>query len=295
MGAGAYASRTSATGAHSNARPTGDYANDTFRTVDAYGGMVEAPLTPAQRLIERYERMHTPPPQTPPKKSTRRRQVLSEYEMDKRQRHSRNQTLGSLRASTRKEDNGEFKKEPSPIRQSLRNLLSVLKKGAGGIAKRKSDDRLALPAVDDDAEAACAHENPSTEPRRKMAGQLLYLTRDTPVVSPGVPGPLIWTSCSVTLECNKLVVSSFANDVQLLVHEVSLARCTDIRSVPASQLSEAEAALLEAMPGGNKMQVFEINFKGKPKEKFAAKTVRERAGWISAIWYDLLRRTLNSL
>ncbi|KAF5321418.1 hypothetical protein D9619_001447 [Psilocybe cf. subviscida] len=290
MGAGAYASRSSAAGAHNTLQP-GEYANDTFRTVDAYGGIVEAPLTPAQRLIERYERMNTPPPQTPPKnaamKSTRHRQILSESEMDKRQRHSRHHVLGPpSRATTRK--------EPSPIRQSLRNLLSVLKKGAGGISKRKSDDRLALPSGShgqqnyDDVEASQVNANTLTEPRRKMAGQLLYLTRDTPVVSPGVPGLLIWTSCSVTLECNKLVVSSFANDMQLLVHEVSLLRCTDIRSVPASQLSEAEAALLEAMPGGNKVHVFEIIFKGKPKEKFAAKSVRERAGWISAIWDGIL-------
>lgn len=39
-----------------------------------------------------------------------------------------------------------FKKDGrSPLGHSLRNLLSVIKKGAEGISKRKSDKRLPVP------------------------------------------------------------------------------------------------------------------------------------------------------
>jgi hypothetical protein len=72
--------------------------------------------------------------------------------------------------------------------------------------------------------------------------------------------------------------------MDLYVHTIALSHCVDIHSLSHVQLDAEEAALLDAVADGGKMQVFEILFKGRSREKFAAKTVRERAGWISAIW-----------
>ncbi len=102
-------------------------------------GQRDAPRTPAQRLIDQYERLSTPPlagASLQREKSTYRRQYVSD--------HARSVTEMEARRAVQK--GTTFKKDGrSPIRQSLRNLLSVIKKGAEGIGKRKSDERLAAP------------------------------------------------------------------------------------------------------------------------------------------------------
>ncbi|KAF8973054.1 hypothetical protein BDZ97DRAFT_648730 [Flammula alnicola] len=304
---------TPASGPRSSQPAQSQYpGHDHDRNDSAYGGVAR---TPAQRLIDRYERLSTPPlsPQTPPalmrNKSTYRRQYVYDYNVaastlamhdSDRDKEKKKHTLG-----------GGLKKEgKSPIRQSLRNLLSVIKKGAGGLTKRNlSEDRLGVPGVPGGRSSgedvgigssangagqklnsqggASGAANPS-RPRKKMTGPLLYLTRGAQLLSPDVPGPLMWTTCSVTLDENKLIVSSFTGDMELAIHEIVLSRCSDIRSLSASQLSAEEATLLDGAPEGDKMKVFEVLFEGREREKFAAKSVRERAGWISAIWDAIL-------
>ncbi|PPR07714.1 hypothetical protein CVT26_003737 [Gymnopilus dilepis] len=159
------------------------------------------PQTPAQRLIAQYERLSTPPPNNP--KSTYARHYPSA-------------------------------KDKSPLRNSLRNLLSVFRK-------------------------------PIQVAQKKHAGSLLYL-------SPS----LAWLHCAATLDAGKLILTG---DVDL---EIALSDCTDIRSLSPSKLTIDDTRLL---PDASRLTVFEILFSDSSTQKFAASSVRERAGWISAIWF----------
>lgn len=281
------------------------------------------PLNPAQRLIECYEQLNTPPPHTPPhppvshKKSTFTTQYVYDYRDDPSNRAAESlATPDSVRDSGLKDGRIHAfgaKKDKSPIRQSLMNLFSVIKKGAGGLAKRRSEDRLgsatgaASPGVtvttklspssspvvvDEGHKFKLVKANPvatTARPQKKrITGPLFYLTREAPtLLSPSCQ--LVWTSCSVTLdiEACKLLVSSFTgNDIELCIHEILLSGCTDIRSLAATQLDSEERKMLDEVVGPEKetLRVFEVLFKGREKEKFAARSVKERAGWVSAIW-----------
>jgi hypothetical protein len=231
-------------------------------------------------LINRFEMLGTPPlPETPllaRGKSTRKQQYVYDYKQTTLSLHTPDDKLKP------------HKKEKSPIRQSIKNLLLVLKKGTIGLSK-KSDDKLGVPYVGlqskEEENSSSSSEWPTNEVRetlksrpsgKKQTGSLLYLS--------GEQGSLAWTTCNVTLEGNKIVLASFTPNMDLYVREIILSTCADIYSLSHVQLNADEAALLHAMADGGKMKIFEILFKGRSKEKFAAKTVRERAGWISAIW-----------
>ena len=229
-------------------------------------------------LINRFEMLGTPPlPETPPLargKSTRKQQYVYDY----------NQPTVSLHTPDNKLK--LHKREKSPIRQSLKNLLSVLKKGTIRLSK-KSDDKLGVPYVGpqskEEESKGSSSEWPTNQVKsksrpsgKKQTGSLLYLA--------GEQGSLAWTTCNATLEGNKIVLASFTPNMDLYVREIILSHCADVYSLSHVQLDADEAALLDAVADGGKMQVFEILFKGRSREKFAAKTVRERAGWISAIW-----------
>lgn len=285
------------------------------------------PLTPAQRLIERYERLNTPPPHTPPhylavsrKKSTFKTQYVYDYRDDPSDRAAESlATPDSVRDRGLKDGRIHgfgAKKDKSPIRQSLRNLFSVIKKGAGGLAKRRSEDRLgsatgaARPGVtvatklSPSSSSAVADEGNNSEgllavkanpvattarpQKKRITGPLFYLTREAPILLSS-PCQLVWTSCSVTLDVDarKLLVTSFTGpDIELCIHEILLPQCTDVRSLAATQLGNEERRALNEVVGPEKetLRVFEVLFEGKEREKFAARSVKERAGWISAIW-----------
>ncbi|KAF8813861.1 hypothetical protein BYT27DRAFT_7180635 [Phlegmacium glaucopus] len=222
-------------------------------------------------LINRFEVLGTPPlPDLPPLariKSTRKQQYVYDY----------NQPANSLATP----DNDKLKlhkKEKSPIRQSIRNLLSVLKKGTSGLSK-KSDDKLPVGRQDSTKDSTKESSKPRPS-RKKQTGSLLYLTHEQ--------GSLAWTTCNATLEENKIVLASFTSNMELRVHEIVLSHCADIHSLSLVQLGPEDAALLDAVVDSDKMKFFEILFEGGSREKFAAKSVRERAGWISAIWDAIL-------
>ncbi|KAF8160742.1 hypothetical protein B0H34DRAFT_795616 [Crassisporium funariophilum] len=248
-------------------------------------------------LINRFETLTTsPPPETPPlrrEKSTYRHQYVYDY----------NRAANSLSTPDDKTFKSH-KKEKSPIRLSIRNLLSVLKKGTSGLSKKKSDDKLGSASTvrrgskEESRESRASNDisanestavNPYLNPRKrkKQTGSLLHLTRGSQLSPDTLVAP-VWVTCNVTLEANKIVVSSFTQNMDLCIHEIMLTRCSDIRSLSISQLDPEEASQLERMPDGDKVKVFEVLFEGRGREKFAAKSVRERAGWISAIWDAIL-------
>ena len=215
-------------------------------------------------LINRFEMLGTPPPlpETPylaREKSTRKQQYVYDY-------HNR-------ALCTPDDKLKPHKKDKSPIRQSIRNLLSVLKKGTTSSSK-KPDDKLVL------EELSSVKETSKPPLRKKQTGSLLYLAREQ--------GSLAWTTCNVTLQENKIVLASFTPNMDLYLHEIPLFHCTDIHSLSHHQLDANEAALLDVAADSPKIKIFEILFEGRSKEKFAAKSVKERAGWISAIWYEYL-------
>ncbi|KIL62568.1 hypothetical protein M378DRAFT_25533 [Amanita muscaria Koide BX008] len=258
-------------------------------------------------------------------------------------------------------------KDKSPIRQSIRNLLSVFsskKHGSGGSPKRntmKSElDRTgdapmlveaekSLPStprqvsgrylqpidaiLSDDEENGQADimrphiargitgilprvtlfdapvppipldqvsPDPSPMPSRKhrgptkTCGALLYLSHyENSFGSFSSPA---WLPCTVTLEVDDhSIIVSWKNPeaqqpLKTQTHTVTLARCTDVRSLVGDQLDQQDIDI--PVSGCNLViehfKVFELLFEGRQREKFAAKTVRERAKWVSAIWDAVL-------
>jgi len=55
-----------------------------------------------------------------------------------------------------------------------------------------------------------------------------------------------------------------------------------VRSLALNQISADEQALLPDKGAG--LKVFDIQFEGNQKEKFACSSIQDRAGWVSAIW-----------
>ncbi|KAH9485558.1 hypothetical protein JR316_0002468 [Psilocybe cubensis] len=280
-------------------------------------------LTPAQRLIERYERLNTPPPpQTPPsERSTFRREYRTDdasASVERRYSAGTGALRTPLDAESHRTSGSGMKKDRSPIRQSLKNLFSVLKKGAGGLTKKRPEERESLLALGAAGVGLAGAVHPYSEdsvrginkalppladasgrPKKKMTGSLHYLTH-----SSSSPDSISWAACSVTLEpeTHKLQVSSFTpasgnlpgEGMELHIHEIALSRCVNIRSLSTAQLTSKEAQLLleeGGTQGIDALKVFEILFEegsGRSNEKFAARSVRERAGWIGAIWDAIL-------
>ena len=294
----------------------------------------------AMRLISQYESMSTPsdgyryayPPHADPdagaapydlssvamtkiprEKSTKKKQFVYDYRSNPGHplQAPVNHHRGDLHGA------GATKKAPSPIRQSLRNLIAVIKKGAlgkkrdssesygdnaiGTLQRRKKMDEDAKegtlkvkaktkvvdppPALDlrPNSNISIAGPGVSQPPKEKKAtiGTLLYLT-------PSDSKPTrtrTWKTFTAVLDpvAHVLRLSSSRTNST----EISLVGCTDIRSLDMSKLSKAEAEGLEKATHQefDKLKAFEIQFKDKSKEKFAAVGVRERAGWISTIWW----------
>jgi hypothetical protein len=65
-------------------------------------------------------------------------------------------------------------------------------------------------------------------------------------------------------------------------HVIDLTTCADVRSLALSQISADEQALLPDNGAG--LKVFDIQFEGAHREKFACSSIQDRAGWVNAIW-----------
>lgn len=305
----------------------------THRQYDA-PGVSDATRTKgeAKRLISQYERMSTPPAGTATllrNKSTKNTQYVYDYRVVSSSLEPSNLQTPEQESKRTHHGFGGSKKDLSPLRQSLKNLFSVIKKGAGGLTKRKGEDGVGrvLHHLDSlngrpESQKKKVFDTYSAVPMgmgapiaptgrlRKLTGSIFYLThalsfreadnqliptsniatkRDWSLESGSEH--LVWTSCNVTLDpsTRKLRLSSFDQEMQLVLHEISITGCIDIRSLNASQLSEREAKLLDEASVKfegelGRLKVFEVRFDKRPKEMFAARSVKERAGWISAIW-----------
>ncbi|KAL6310398.1 hypothetical protein BKA93DRAFT_755888 [Sparassis latifolia] len=200
----------------------------------------------------------------------------------------------------------------SPIRQSLRNLLSVFgrKNRSSGIARELleqncvadlptipsnvgssasqvlhssvdvSAKQLSVPSSRDEKAICTTPISPSSE----LSGPLLYLSRSSsPTIHP------VWTNCNAHLHSSHVLVTWHTAQGNPSTSIVSFTRCTDVRSLSLNDLAPEERALLPGSPDVGDVKVFELLFEGRPREKFAARSVGERATWVSTIWDAILQ------
>lgn len=225
-----------------------------------------------KELIGKYESMSTPA------KSTRPSIASSKYS---------NLTTPEATDKTDKRGKGR-----SPIRQSFRNLLSVFSKKSRSVKDVRGEgldistlltvptpklEPLSIPKL---TQTASPSEVACTTPIAVYSGELLHLCR--PLSPEALP---IWASCKVALHPKHMLVTweTFCGNPSTSV--VTLQQCTDVRSLTLDDLDATERDLLPTGPEYAETRVFELLFEGKSREKFAASSVKERAGWVGAIWY----------
>lgn len=63
-----------------------------------------------------------------------------------------------------------------------------------------------------------------------------------------------------------------------------LDQCTDVRSIPLTDLDPEERVLLSSFQEHEEVRLFELMFEERKSEKFAAATCHDRANWVNAIW-----------
>ncbi|KAI0779348.1 hypothetical protein C8Q74DRAFT_1350002 [Fomes fomentarius] len=220
---------------------------------------------------------------------------------------------GSTRIEVRKKDKGR-----SPIRQSLRNFLSVFKKNKPaphGHAKESSpqpEPRLRSPSPLSSRyggnyadtvkhkpdpppltlQIPQAPADPSRDERTVCispvsahtgkAGPLLYLSR-IPTAS---NIPAVWMNCTAQLHSTHILIMWETPQGNPSPKLVSFKACADVRSLAPADLTEEERKFLPSEP---EWKVFELLFEGRARERFAARSLTERATWVSAIWDAVLQ------
>lgn len=182
---------------------------------------------------------------------------------------------------------------------SLRNFLSVFQKGRKG--KDGDDQEEDVPTVVVDApsmaqipsmyteSAPLPHDTGAVVPSAGKvsalhSGALLYLSMpSSSTTSPILP---VWTSCNVTLHTWHILITWYTIPNNPSTHVLPLDGCTDVRSISLNRLDLDQKALLPTPIDQYESKVFELLFEGHRREKFVASSSRERARWVSAIWYS---------
>ncbi|KXN90983.1 hypothetical protein AN958_03050 [Leucoagaricus sp. SymC.cos] len=220
-------------------------------------------------------------------------------------------------------------KSRSPLRQSIRNLLSTLRKGA----TKSSEVTTAAKAVYTHAPAVLVGEYPSQLPEKdgsivahlrnsknalhsQQANDSVTIGRPpypscTPQVSSdgyinvNFSGPIwhwstlsgtgpAWDHCKGVIQDRKLNVTWFSpGDAVHLVLEVDLSRCINVRTLTNGDLSEAELAALSQQEDTRDLKIFELVSQSREKDKFAVRNLGERAAWISALWYEAIHKSAS--
>jgi hypothetical protein len=235
------------------------------------GSSVRQPLKrnkSTKELISRFESLEgtSSVPQTPKTKQPQKRYSLA-IKQDSMISKDKNITNNKLA-------------NRSPLRRSFGNLLAIF--GRKSKAPTKDDDNLLLthyqPKLSQPVKKAKPNvDHPITSPLH--SGLLLYLS--PPPTSDGTCLP-IWTDCITTLYSTHIHITWKTSQGNPHPHSraIQLGPCIDVHSVALDELNSDEIALLPT----RELKVFELLFKERPKEKFVAASVQERAGWISAIW-----------
>jgi hypothetical protein len=184
------------------------------------------------------------------------------------------------------------KQDRSPLRQSFTNLLSVFKIGNIKNSGKDGNSRSLSGFVKASSPLGshsgyCNSTVSQSESNVKQAhfytGALLYLSRPQVGQRASLILP-VWTDSSVELKSGEILTTWLTTQGNPFTHAISLASCTDVRSLSLHQLDASEMALLPTRADSEEVRVFELLFEGRPRERFAATSLQERAGWVSAIW-----------
>lgn len=169
-------------------------------------------------------------------------------------------------------------KKRSPLRQSFRNILSVFGK------KPKNKTTGAISSSSDDPFVARSSSSEMSTSVALRSGSVLYLCTS----SGSSPLGSGWTPCTADLHPTHILLS-----LQNSTQTISLSGCTDVRSVSLKDLDAKELESLPRSEGGDENpdgpKVFEIVFgaggeDGERTHRFAVRTVKDRAWWVSGIW-----------
>ncbi|KAA1473948.1 hypothetical protein DENSPDRAFT_931311 [Dentipellis sp. KUC8613] len=202
-------------------------------------------------------------------------------------------------------------KKRSPLRQSIRNFISLISKKGKSSSKDNSDglslvqsiDKLLpkIPALDPflDVPAASFRQQDGsqstvcTSPTYALfSGPVLHLSRRSNIMSPVLP---VWTTCDAVLHAHHILLTTHTSRGTPTTEIVSLTGCTDVRSVPSRELADEEYGLLPTQTSVENPKVFEVCFAGRDPERFAASSVKGRAAWVSAIWDVILHAQEQSI
>ncbi|KAI0705100.1 hypothetical protein C8T65DRAFT_830644 [Cerioporus squamosus] len=116
-------------------------------------------------------------------------------------------------------------------------------------------------------------------------GPLLYLSR-----IPAANIPPVWMNCTGQLHSTHILIIWETPQGNPSPKLVPFTACTDVRSLSPTDLNETERSL---MPDDPEWKVFELQFEGRARERFAANSLTERAMWVSALWDAILQTQEN--
>ncbi|KAI0766515.1 hypothetical protein BC629DRAFT_1596351 [Irpex lacteus] len=218
---------------------------------------------------------------------------------------SRPSIASSKQSNLATPENREKKKGKSPIRQSFRNILSVFSKKGRSTRdpsitatpelldanpqvksllspKVPKLEPLTIPGASP-APRAVASPIACNTPSSLHSGRLFHMSRQA---SGSLP---VWTDCDILLHPTHMLITWMTSLSNPSTEIVALAQCTDVRSLSVEDLAEEERGMLPTVTEPNGVFVFELLFEGKGREKFVAHSLKDRAGWVSAIWDAVLR------
>jgi hypothetical protein len=121
-------------------------------------------------------------------------------------------------------------------------------------------------------------------------GDIIHLSRPFTSTASHTLLP-VWTHACMGLYSFQLILSIASSGGQSETQSILLAGCVDVRPLGSREIGEHERAMMPDRVEPDRIdepRVFELVYQGGQKEIFGAATVKERAKWVSAIWYVVL-------
>jgi hypothetical protein len=204
-----------------------------------------------------------------------------------------------------------------PIRKSFKSFVSTLNKKAGKwreesnmketaeskpfSLRRIQSTQESLPAR---SHSAQPHTRPVSAPGQShtttqapcgslplqsmvRCGDIIYLSRPSTSTASHTLLP-VWTHAYMGLYSFQLILSTVSSKDQSENRNILLAGCVDVRPLGSGEVGEHERAMMPDRVEPDRIEeprVFELVYQGGQKEIFGAATLKERAKWVSAIWY----------
>lgn len=205
----------------------------------------------------------------------------------------------------------------SPIRQSIRSFLSVFKKTSSRTSGERGDllsvaedvmteplrervsssrtstsrarghsSTFSVPQVNPARQSLSICKTPISPTAARHSGSVVHLCRSL-ASSPGIHP--VWAHCTATLHSTHLLLTTETSGGNPSTNIITFCECADVRSLSTTELEANERAMLPTQDAqgrdGQIWKIFELLFEGRPRERFAVRSVGERAAWVSKIWY----------